>query len=84
MGGLSGVTLLDLEENQIADLKPLRSLTQLEVLDLQNVPINDLDLGNYLRHLKTVFLGAGGNGLSKGDLQHFIRELSPNCQVKTS
>ena len=73
---------LSLEGNPVKDLKQLRPLKKLEVLDLSGVPITDLDLGKYLRQLKTVILNADGNGLDAQSLRQFKANFPPNCEIK--
>ena len=73
---------LSLEGNPIKDLKQLRPLSNLEVLDLTGVPITDVDLGNYLRRLKVVVMDETRHGLDDGGLWQFKAGLPPNCEVK--
>jgi hypothetical protein len=73
---------LSIAGNPVKNLQDLRPLVKLEVLDLSGVPITDLDLGMYLRHLKTVILDASGNGLDAESLRQFAAGLPPNCELK--
>ena len=73
---------LSLSNNPIKDLKQLRPLGNLEVLDISGVPITDLELGKYLRRLKSVILTDAGHGLDGDALWRFKANLPPNCEVK--
>ena len=72
---------LSLEGNPVRDLMQLRTLTNLEVLDLSGVPITDLELGRYLRRLKSLSLTESGHGLDAENLWKFKANLPPNCTV---
>ena len=73
---------LSLSNNPIKDLKQLRPLSNLEILDISGVPITDLELGKYLRRLKSVILTDTGHGLDEEGLWQFKANLPPNCEVK--
>ena len=73
---------LSLSNNPVSDLKQLRPLSNLEVLDISGVPITDLELGKYLRRLKSVILTDTGHGLDADALWRFKANLPPNCEVK--
>lgn len=78
----NSLVALSLENTPIKDLKQLRPLANLEVLDLSGVPITDLELGRYLRRLKSLVLADGGHGLNAEDLWRFKANLPPNCEIK--
>jgi hypothetical protein len=73
---------LSLENNPITDLKQLRPLSNLEVLDVSGIPITDLELGKYLRRLKSIILTDPGHSLDADALWRFKANLPPNCEVK--
>ena len=54
---LSSLTTLDLDNNQISDIKPLESLTNLIVLSLENNKISDIKPLAYLTKLTVLNLG---------------------------
>ena len=72
---------LSLNNNPVKDLKQLRPLRNLEVLDLSGVTITDIELGKYLRKLKSVILDDKGH--LDAAMQRFKVDLPPNCEVKT-
>ncbi|MDL2207946.1 TIR domain-containing protein [Desulfovibrio sp. OttesenSCG-928-M16] len=73
---------LSLAGNPIRDLKQLRPLANLEVLDLSGVPITDLEMGKYLRKLKSLVLADTGHGLDSDALRRFKTDMPPNCEIK--
>jgi len=83
LGGLGkSLAGLSLAGNPVKDLRQLRPLANLEALDLRGVAITDLELGNYLRKLKSVTLTEGGHGLNTEGLLKFVAGLPPNCELK--
>ncbi len=76
---------LSLDNNPIKDMKQLRAFGKLEVLSIKDVLITDLDLGRYLRRLKTVFVTpeTSSHGLSEQEFWGFKYNLPTNCAVKT-
>ena len=73
---------LNLNGNPIKDLKQLRTLNNLSMLDLERVPITDLELGKHLRRLKNLTIHQDGHGLSSEDLYRFKYDLPSNCEVE--
>ena len=73
---------LSLTDNPLQDLKQLRPLSNLEVLDLSNVPITDLELGKYLRKLKSLLANGSRHGLDAEAMHRFKANLPPNCKIE--
>ena len=75
---LTRLRILNLSDNQISDVTPLKNLAQLTHLSLNNNQISDVTPLKNLTQLRKLYLR--GNRISKSDIED-LREKLPDCDI---